>query len=73
MIKRTDVPFYLVWNEDGDAPRVKHDSEAKAEKEASRLASAFPGKSFTVLAPITRITNRAVEVERFDPFDSIPF
>ena len=73
MTRHSEPPFWLVWNEDGDAPRVKHMDPDSAEREATRLASLHPGKSFVVLAPIFRATKRTVDVERFAPDAYVPF
>lgn len=74
MKKPSSPPFYLVWCEDGSAPRVKHVTVTRAEGEADRLAREHPGKSFVVLAPLARFTKRELELERFDPsLDEIPF
>ena len=68
-----EPPFWLVWCEDGGAPRVKHTDPMMAEQEATRLAKEYPGSSFTVLAPIARISFQQVRVERFDPDAYVPF
>lgn len=67
-----EIPFWLVWCEDGGEPRQKHSCAVSAEIEAERLARANPGKSFCVLAPTARFTERRVTVERFDLLD-VPF
>lgn len=67
-------PFFMVWNEGGNAPRVKHDNLAKAEREAERLAKLYPAQSFIVLAAVSRFTERRVTVERFLDLDCcVPF
>jgi len=72
-------PYWLVWCEDGDAPRVKHPSVDAASREAERLARAYPGKSFCVLAPVARVTRTDLRIERFDQVvdvitdDMVPF
>lgn len=68
-----ESPYWLVWAEDGDAPRVKHRSQMAAEKEAERLANLHPGSSFCVLAPTARFTVRRVTIERFAPDLDVPF
>lgn len=42
--------FYLVWNEQGRNPVVKHDTVQSARDEAERLACMNPGQTFHVLA-----------------------
>lgn len=62
------APFWLVWNEAGRAPLVKHPSRDDAEQEAARLAAAMPGASFHVLTVMSTIsTNIEVVGSRFDP------
>lgn len=69
-----EPPFYLVWNEDGFAPRFKHSSVTAAENEAERLATANPGQVFYVLIPSCRAVERRVTFERFDVLaPEIPF
>lgn len=41
--------FYLVWNKAGGVPNRSHVTRQSADKEASRLAAANPGKKFFVL------------------------
>ena len=70
----TATPYWLVWQEDGGPPTVKHETQEAAEQEAERLARAFNGRSFVVLAPLARFTERRVTVERFEiDDDSVPF
>lgn len=67
-------PFWLVWAEDGTAPRFKHVNQSSAEVEAQRLARLNPGTSFFVLCPTMRITRQDTIIERFDTSDDgIPF
>ncbi|MFS0771078.1 hypothetical protein [Sphingomonas sp. 1P08PE] len=62
------APFWLVWNEDGRSPVVKHASRDVAEAEAARLASVNMGRTFHVLAVMSSITTSAEVVgTRFDP------
>jgi hypothetical protein len=70
-----EIPFWLVWCEDGGEPRVKQSSRAAADREAERLAKLNPGKSFCVLPCAARFTERRVTVEHFnlDTDDCIPF
>lgn len=67
------VPFWLVWREDGLAPRYKHQSPEAAEAEARRLAIAHPGDAYMVLAPVARVRMDALKVERFVCDDMVPF
>jgi len=70
----SEVPFWLVWCENGGEPRVKQVSRTIAEREAERLAKLNPGKSFCVLPCVARYTERRVTVEQFDlGDDGIPF
>jgi hypothetical protein len=73
MMKEAEPPFWLVWNEDGDAPRMKQRTPDAAEAEARRLALLHPGKAFVVLAPTARYTHVALQEERFDANLYIPF
>lgn len=69
-----DPPFYLVWREGGNAPRVKHETVTQAENEAERLARQNPGVEFYVLTPTARAVERRVTITRFDPLaNEIPF
>lgn len=47
-------PFWLVWNRNGRKPVYEHASYYSARAEAERLAKAFPGNAFYVLAPVCR-------------------
>jgi len=57
--------FYLVWNQNGGAPTVKHDSRQSAINEAERLARKCPGERFVVL--------RAVEGRVVDAMQRVSF
>jgi len=62
------APFWLVWNEDGRSPTVKHASRDIAEAEAARLAAQNQGRSFHVLAVMSSVSTTAEVVgTRFDP------
>jgi len=41
--------FWLVWNEQGSSPTLKHSTEKDAKGEAERLARSNPGQTFHVL------------------------
>lgn len=41
--------FWLIWNPNGKAPTVQHDSEKAARTEAERLARCNPGHQFYIL------------------------
>jgi hypothetical protein len=65
--------FYLVWNKDGSAPRVKHDNFVSARVEAERLARRNPGERFIVLQSVcARVVNDMQEIE-CRPADDLPF
>lgn len=67
------APFWLVWNEDGFAPRFKHPNLSSAENEAARLASENPATTFHVLGVLASITTSAEIVgTRFDPMRDPP-
>jgi hypothetical protein len=38
--------FWVVWNEHGGPPRVRHDTQASARREAHRLATNNAGETF---------------------------
>jgi hypothetical protein len=62
------APFFLVWNEDGNMPRHKHETRELAEAEAARLAASSLGSHFHVLGVMATITTSADIVgQRFDP------
>ena len=62
------APFWLVWNEDGRSPVVKHATRDAAEAEAARLAATKIGRTFHVLAAMSAISTTAEVVgTRFDP------
>lgn len=67
------VPFWLVWSPDGARPpRIKHESEAAARKEADRLAVSSPGSKFYVLSPVcSTVVCQHVREEFLD--DGVPF
>lgn len=41
--------FYLVWNPEGNMPRVRHATAQRAQGEATRLSKLNPNQSFYVL------------------------
>lgn len=65
-------PFWLVWQESGGPPRVKHKSMEDAEAEATRLSGLSPNVAFFVLAPVCKVERTSVVITRYD-IDSIPF
>lgn len=68
------VPFWLVWNPDGNMPRHRHASFMDAETEAKRLARNNPGQEFFVLRPVSATVKSDVVTRRFQPSDcEIPF
>ena len=42
-------PFWVVWNEQGQTPMIRHNSALSAKNESERLARVSPGKTFHVL------------------------
>lgn len=78
-VESAPVPFWLVWSPDGfSPPRYRHNSEAAACNEASRLAAENPGKEFFAVRPVSRsVTPRSpMIVTRFDDEpagDGMPF
>lgn len=47
--------FYMVWCEIGNPPTVKHETHDKACREAERLATFNPGRTFHVLECVTSV------------------
>ena len=47
--------YWLVWRENGDPPRAKHDTESSARTEAERLARSMRGERFTVLRSVATV------------------
>ena len=68
------TPFWLIWNESGQAPRFKHTTALSAEREALRLASVYPGSTFVVLEPTFSARSQAMDIQRFTSDDDmVPF
>ena len=70
--------YWVVWNENGRQPVVKHESFQAARSEAKRLARNNPGEKFVVLAAAIAYVKDDVRELRFDDscdyFDrAIPF
>ena len=63
--------FWLIWNERGHAPTVKHLSPESAVQEAQRLAIANPDEEFHILQVIK--TARYAKVQWVDYGEFIPF
>ena len=61
-------PFWMIWNEGGNAPRVKHRSEQEARLEAERLARCNSGQVFHVLVVVDSC--RKSDVEWLRKYDS---
>jgi hypothetical protein len=51
--------FFMVWNKDGGAPTVAHNTRNAATVEAERLAARYPGRKFIVLQAIDKISTPA--------------
>lgn len=60
-------PFWMVWNERGDAPRVKHTTKESAQREATRLARLHRGHSFIVLESVQACISNDVLVVDMRP------
>lgn len=56
--------FWMVWNENANAPRVKHYTLEAAETEAERLARYARGQEFFVLQAVGRCVVKDVEWDR---------
>lgn len=63
--------FWVVWNENGRAPVVKHPTQDSAEREALRLARGNPGQRFHVLALLGTCVNESIRWERVP--EEMPF
>lgn len=63
--------FWMVWNPEGNMPRVRHETESLALKEASRLALLNRGQQFYVLAATDRVQVEQVQRTRLEP--PVPF
>ena len=63
--------FYVVWQPEHGAPRIRHESLLEATYEAERLASINPGKDFFVLHAVAVSRNVSVRTEKL--FDPLPF
>lgn len=59
---RPDEQFWMVWNPEGHAPTVAHDSEYSALREAERLARSHMGLRFYVLHGVTYVERNDVRV-----------
>ena len=53
--------FWMVWNEGGNTPRMKHYNEQAARNEAERLARLNPGQIFHVLVLVDSCRKTDVE------------
>lgn len=61
--------FWLIWNERGSTPTVRHETKASARAEAERLARMNPGQSFHVLELVG--TCKRVDVEWTNEVDPL--
>jgi hypothetical protein len=66
-----DDSFFLVWNPRGDSPRIRHDFEGRAIREAERLAIQNPGCEFYVLKAVCHC--KAATVVTTELVDQLPF
>jgi hypothetical protein len=70
----TRFQFWMVWHEEGDSPRYRHNSKQAALNEASRLAKQAPGEVFFVLKATAGVRAKEPDVERVKfEVDTIPF
>jgi len=53
-LKTSNRKFWMITGE-GNLPRVRHETEEQAQREADRLARANPGKKFYVLEAIEEV------------------
>lgn len=67
-----NIPFWLVWDPNGNAPTVKHETQKSAENEAERLARLNPNQCFYVLMPTCEIKRNDLIITRFENED-VPF
>lgn len=76
MSNLNNSPFWMVWNERGDAPRVRHTSKESAHREAERLARLNRGSAFIVLESVEALVSNDVMVVDMRPAsrrDEMPF
>ncbi len=67
----SDESFFLVWNPSGNSPRVRHDFEMLAVREAERLAGENPAHEFYVLKATHHC--KAVTVKTTELIEQLPF
>jgi hypothetical protein len=67
--------FWVVWNERGNAPTMKHFTEQSAMREAERLANKVPGEVFHVLKQTKSCKHQTVVWTEHYDFDEndLPF
>lgn len=67
--------FFLVWNAKTGYTRFRHKNQYAAEMEAERLAKAYPGEEFMVLAPLSSCKVETMQRQKFEyeHDDGIPF
>jgi len=68
-----NVEFWCVWEPTHGSPTVKQRSLGEAEKEASRLAAAHPGRRFYVLHAVACCETAPVPVVHLRRLDEVPF
>jgi hypothetical protein len=61
------VPFWVVWNPNGNGPQYRYADQIAAEIEAERLAEGNPGKEIYVLEPICVVCRKQAEIKRYVP------
>jgi len=67
--------FFLVWNAKTGYTRFRHNDRPAAEREAERLAGAYPGEEFMVLAAVSSRKIDTMQRQKFEyrVEDEIPF
>ena len=64
--------FWLVWNPMGQSPTFQHWTQEAADREATRLALAYPGSRFYVLCAERCIEKNETRVTELAPQEDCP-
>lgn len=80
MADKAQTKFWMVWDVNGNPPRVQHWTKQDAEQEARRLSALCPGRTFVVLACVSAFRAEIAPVQTIpvlkrEPVDGehIPF